>query len=386
MIMSAALNLLRKSEGRLRSRAGQLRAGLGVVVASTCISLSVFILGAASSDPPPRFESDHPVIGYRDRPVEGGVDWLIGMWDGSTVLAVATDPFLSRPDDLMESRSHYAYRAQRIGLPWMLWAVSFNGRVDPLSCLVGMVALSVGLVSLAVWQMAGRRRVALIVCVVNAVPGVFVAMRWASPDLPAAAALLLGLVAWNSGQRRRAGALWIVAVLIRETSIIGPLAVIARSLLVRRDRLGSLLTGVPALAAGAGWQLVVRWRVGPASGADGNLGLPSVDSWQHLGRADGLVLLAVSLYLSLLASSIFAAVRSNGVTRWIAAGHLVLALALGPVVLGSWQFFSRVLILPTVLCLALAIQLSGQPRRPRTEGRALVLVSAAGSSASRSHE
>src|SRR4051794_27499338 len=240
-------------------------------------------------------------------------------YDGQFIYRMALDPFPDTQTGHGITFDSSAYRAQRVVTPALAWAVDHATPAGPaLSLLVvNVLALLVGA------YFAGRlvRRLGG-----HAAWGVLLVLSFATViplarDLtePVAwAATLAALELWLAGRRPWAAALFTVAVLARETSLLVPAGLGIWALigwLRSRDRraLPAVAWLLLPLVVEIGWQLYLRsvWGELPIRTGKENVGTPFVGVLRTLTDVDGAQAHPVweAERLAVLALVIWAAVR-----------------------------------------------------------------------------
>lgn len=233
-------------------------------VAVICTMLAAASMGAAIlSVSGSMIGSSEPMFSPAYRPPQNRLEVRFDLHDGQASAALAMDPTLARPEIWPGGESELAYRASRPVIGWLGWLGSF-GRPGAVAWALTVISVvSVGLLGYAAArfaQMIGRRGDLMVSIFV--LPGtVAVAVFPGLCDALASALALLGVVAWLGGRRAVGVALFVVAALSRETTLLLPLALAASELVKRRRLDAPLPLAVPFVAYGA-WISVVRLRVG----------------------------------------------------------------------------------------------------------------------------
>jgi hypothetical protein len=359
---------------------------LGAALAGMVVAVFA-LLGTGHPWDQPRWTApdDHPVVDARGREVDGWLEHLVMRADGTSFEALAQDPTLARAATAFQDRGTAAYRAQRIGGAWTVWAIS-GGRPDRIPAALAAVqvlaagALAAATAHLALRAGAGRRAVWAWSAV--ATPGGLAAVSWFGSDVLAVALALWGVIAAVDHGRRATGLVLLVcAVLTRDSTVV---FAAAAALVTWRSTKGwsAALLGVPAVAGGA-WMLIVRARIGawPSEGDPGNVTVP-FSALRTIGHLDGTLVAPALLAVVIAAAGLFAAARTTGWLRWVVVAHLLLGSAMGVPVWGTWEGFARVLLpvqVGTVVALACrrAALTDGRPEAPvqlRTNSRSVARV------------
>ncbi|QXC59747.1 hypothetical protein KSP35_15345 [Aquihabitans sp. G128] len=224
---------------------------------------------------------------------------------------------------------------------WVDWAASLGGQRALLApAILTLGALAIGLLPAATGAVAdalGRelRRPELVLLA----PACLAFLRWPGLSEPLAAVLVLvGLARWLRDDRGWALALFTVAALTRETSLLVPVGIgLSIAWSTRRLR-PALPLAVPAIAYAA-WAVVVRIRVGAFPAGSAQMGLPVqglVQAIPHWGLPE------VATFLALAACSWLTWRSRNLVLRNIVVAHLAFLAFLGPLVWWFWWGFGRV--------------------------------------------
>ncbi|MBL9206006.1 MAG: hypothetical protein JNN01_13020 [Opitutaceae bacterium] len=290
---------------------------------------------------------EHPVFVHREH----------GGYDGLYYAQIALDPTLRDPG-LPRAIDNLSYRARRILPPALAWAGGWGRpdwiiRIYPWLNVIAWLALAAVL-----WRLLDvttlRGLVAWIGVLFSA--GALASVRLALTDL-IALALLAGALLAAERLRGRAGVACLsLAVLSRETSVLGLAGLLTRPWFSRRN-----IAAVVAVAAPlALWLAYVRWRVGPADAGWSNLTLPVV-GWIEKLIASTQALqtvqdrpLAWTTFLATLALSVQALYV---VTRWqwtqtwwrLGAAYTLLFLTLGTAVWEGFPGAATRVLLPLTL-------------------------------------
>jgi hypothetical protein len=196
-----------------------------------------------------------------------------GGYDGLYYAQIALDPTLRDPG-LPRAIDNLSYRARRILPPALAWAGGLGRpdwiiRIYPWLNVIAWLALAAVL-----WRLLDVTTLRGLVAWTGVLfsAGALASVRLALTDLIALALLAAALLAAER-QRGRAGVACLsLAVLSRETSVLGLAGLLTRPWFSRRN-----VAAVVAVAAPlALWLAYVRWRVGPADAGWSNLTLPVV--------------------------------------------------------------------------------------------------------------
>jgi hypothetical protein len=251
-----------------------------------------------------------------------------------------------------------SYRATRIGLPLLAWALALG---DAGAAIFVYQLLCWVLAAFCVWVVARWLEdeghspwwaAPLIFC-----SGIVTSIYSSLPD--AAACTLLVLALWLHSRERR-GAFLIVAIssLVKETNLIAAAATGLSDLRSRRYRRAALQLGVP-VAAVVAWSIWVRTRPGfQAFDVNANFGVPfawipeklsqSMDALEIMGLA-GLLLAVIAL------AALLPSLREWTATTFTYAGMVIMALFLTRMVyIPIWWNYTRVLLPLPVLAVVLA--------------------------------
>ncbi|MFO1451176.1 MAG: hypothetical protein U1F61_23660 [Opitutaceae bacterium] len=206
---------------------------------------------------------EHPVFVHREH----------GGYDGLYYAQIALDPTLRDPA-LPRAIDNLSYRARRILPPALAWGLGLGHdawiiRIYPwlnVAAWLGLAAILWRL--LPVTTLHGLTAWSGVLFSAGALASV----RLALSDLIALTFLAGSLLALEQSRARRSSALLSLAVLSRETSVLGLAALWTRPWLSWRN----VLVTVVATAPLALWLAYVRWQVGPADAGWSNLTLPVV--------------------------------------------------------------------------------------------------------------
>jgi hypothetical protein len=225
--------------------------------------------------------------------------------DGQQFYAVARAPM--HLDEVSAQLDRPNYRLQRPLYPWLAWLLHPTGGGGGL--VVAMLAVGVGALvggGLATGALsASWGGPPWLAALFPVLPGSYVALRISTADSLALALAVGAVVLAERDRRWPAVAAAAGAVLAKEPM----LAVLAGYALWRRDRLGALLTAVPAAAALA-WAAVVRLATPSADPEIGEVTWPfagfadSASKW--VDRVDLWALAAVATALALAAAALAA--------------------------------------------------------------------------------
>jgi hypothetical protein len=244
--------------------------------------------------------------------------------DGETFWVLARDPALRHGTETGRNFDHPTYRAQRILYPWLAAPWRVGGEQALLWGLIVTNVVAVALGTYALTRLAlesGSSWKAGLAFALN--PLVVVALLFDLSDIVALAALVAAVLLVQRRQFGGAVVAGCVAVMTKETSIFGLLAVatLARGVPARRR---VALVAVP-VALAAGWAVYVRWRLGSsASGLENFVVVPFSgfvdayrDGWKPTADWGNAALGVVLIPLAVLI-----------VERWRRSRTIVMAAAL----------------------------------------------------------
>ena len=285
-------------------------------------------------------------------------------YDGQFFAALTIDPLLLRPET-PGRLDMPSYRAGRIGLPLAAWIVVLGNRPAALHAYL-ILAWLLGL--LGVWVAArwleeeGRSPWEALPLALSL--GLVVTMTRGMPDAAAASLLLLAI--WREVRGRSgAVALLVAASLVRETSLVG---VVALAVVRWRQgrRWGAAAAAVVPGAALLGWRAWVFSRPGVQGVGVLNLGVPLVWAPAKLSAPWTIDSIPETVALAALALAVVALIamlprwRSFGLAAWTYAGIVLLVLMVGePIYADRWAFGRVTCALPM-----LAVPLAAMEARP----------------------
>lgn len=294
-------------------------------------------------------------------------------YDGQFFAALAVDPLLLRPETPARLDTP-SYRAGRIGLPLAAWIVALGNRPAALHAYL-FLAWLLGL--LGVWVAArwledeGRSPWEALPLALSL--GMVAAMTRGMPDAAAASLMLLALRREALG-RTGVVALLVGASLVRETSMVGAVALALVRWRQGRRREAVAAVVVPAVVI-LGWRAWVLSRPGVQGVGVLDLGVPLVWIPHKLARPWTLDSIPETAALVALALAIVALAallprwRSLGPAAWTYAGIVLLVLMLGePIFADRWAFGRVTCALPM-----LAVPLAAREDRS-VDGRLLRAV------------
>jgi hypothetical protein len=280
-----------------------------------------------------------------------------GGYDGLYYAQIALDPTLRDPG-LPRAIDNLSYRARRILPPALAWAGGLGRpdwiiRIYPWLNVIAWLALAAVL-----WRLLDVTTLHGLVAWTGVLfsAGALASVRLALTDLIALALLAAALLAAER-QRGRAGVACLsLAVLSRETSVLGLAGLLSRPWFSRRNVAAVIAVAAPL----ALWLAYVRWRVGPADAGWSNLTLPVV-GWIEKLIASSHALqtvqdrpLAWTTFFATLALSVQALYV---VTRWqwtqtwwrLGAAYTLLFLTLGTAVWEGFPGAATRVLLPLTL-------------------------------------
>lgn len=342
------------------------------IVASTVAI--VFVAASLSSPDPIREGSALPYVSLYDHPANK-LESNLNQGDGQAFAALAQDPLLQRPEVFRQGAAEAAYRAQRPLFGWLGWALS-GGQAGlvPMALLVLSV---VGFVSLAMAVGAellhrGGSPMWALVAVLS--PGALVTLDWSGPDAMAAAAAVGAVGCWMRGRQGDAIVLLVAAALLRETTLIVPVALSVHALALGEARVRDVIGLAIPFVVFVGWVGVVWVRLGalPTDAGQGRLGTPFAGLADAAGAWSTTDYVAASVLLGFGLGGLVLARRDPA--TWVAAAFGLVSTLLGSEVWRRAEDFGRVL-LPMVafgaVAVGAAVRRGGDHRRlePITEPR-----------------
>jgi hypothetical protein len=233
-----------------------------------------------------------------------------GGYDGQFFYYLAWDPLLhayhadpKRFDGLYDTPP---YRFGRIGYVWLTWLASLGDwhRFPKMMVWLDLAGIFVAAFALAV---AARDAGANVLwgLVALFIPAFWQSLETTLPEPIAAGLLLLGFLFWSRGRWLRAAVLLAISLLVRETGL-ALVAVLAVTMLLRKERWPAIAMTTVAVTPFALWHLYVGWILWPDWGWQGFffkpelIGLPFVgffDMWAHVRTGDYEMDLAPAAYL-----------------------------------------------------------------------------------------
>lgn len=208
---------------------------------------------------------ENPVFVYENK----------GGYDGLYYAQIATDPSLGDPD-LPKAMDNLPYRSRRILSPALAWV--FAGG-DPLGAVHVYAFLNIGfwlLLALLLWRLLDVKDLfpflawaGLLFCA-----GVMSSFRLSLSDLPSLVLLAGALLLAEKKRTGSAVSLLALAILARETAVLGALGLKREFPRHLRALVSWLLLGLAAVLPFVLWLLYSRWRVGPGDQGWSNLHLP----------------------------------------------------------------------------------------------------------------
>lgn len=195
--------------------------------------------------------------------------------DGQAFGSLALDPLLSRPQAWTDGRTQVAYRAARPVLGWLVMLTSFGsaGRASwslAVWTVVGIALMAAAAAALCTQSERSPTALPLLLTL----PGVFGLIVFAGlSDGLATGFVLLGLTFWLRDRDTPAAALFVLAALTRESTLLVPLALAAVVPFARRSRKLAL-----PVAAYAGWVAIVWLRLHalPTAARQSHIGVPLI--------------------------------------------------------------------------------------------------------------
>lgn len=329
---------------------------------SACLAvlLALVVLGLQVRTVPSPYvvPEQHPLAAYAGQTLQDRIEILASEADGSSFLLVSRDLSLGDAAADFGDRDHAAYRSQRIVPALLTWMFGARPWSLALVVLFGLGAIAAALVVLL-----PRVPLALAAAATVLNPGSMATVEWLSSESVANGFGLWGVVAWRTGRRWPAVALWTLAVLSRDTAVLYPLVVgcteAVRAIRAARTPVSSLAAVIaaewPLLCvplAYLGWGAVVHARIGswPWGGeASGNLSLIPFGPVLRgdLGVLDRHVGPSLAV-LALVGLGLAVSGRLASLTPLVLA-HGLLLVVLGPLVWARWDYFARLVTLPMVV-------------------------------------
>lgn len=277
-------------------------------------------------------------------------DLVLVRGDGQAYATLAQDPLLADQTTFLGNRATFAYFANRPVFPFLGWVLSAGQpALVPLalSVVVGLAtaAALAGAVTLVQEQYPDRRE--LWALGILLLPGSLTGIVWVEPGMLGLAFAVWGVVWWLRGDEHRwlAVALFVGAVLSRETMLLVPLALALHGLVIGRRPLRAFLPLLVVPAVMLAWSQLVRWRVGVGPerfGMHQNIRPPFVGLVDGFGRWElqewAVFVLAVLLFGLLLAR------HARDLCTWIAVAFILFSLVAGAYVWETWEGFGRVFL------------------------------------------
>jgi hypothetical protein len=252
-----------RSGGRGQASPGRT-AGLTAALAFALLLLAAGVVVA----PPTGARPYAPAF----RGAQDGPAAMMNRHDGQAFGSLALDPLLAHPERWTEGAPALAYRASRPLLGWLVGLTSLGSSERAAWSLLVWTAVGIGMVAAAAAALSRRwSRSPNWVPLLLVVPGIAGQLLFPGlSDGVATGLVLVGLAWWIDGRDRGAVALFCLAVLCRETTLLVPLAL----LLTAGWRRGRILL-VPA-GAYAAWVGIVWLRLHalPSDASQGRIGIP----------------------------------------------------------------------------------------------------------------
>ena len=323
---------------------------LTVTIGAGLFLLLQILAGPAPGSPGPRSEK---LIFAQP---QSRAEVMVARLDGGFFAEIGADPSLGLlRKAYSDNPGGAAFRASRPVTGWLAWAGSLGGRRPLLApALFVITALTMGLATWAVQDgVAARGNRARFPAVAVLMPGMLIVMI--APGLCDPLAAAFSVAAFGLNRRGRFGwavALFSVAMLTRETTILVAGGVALADMWRSRSLRPALLVAVP-VAAFMLWNTVVHQIVGAwffQAGA-GQMAAP------FTGLIDGIALwgpMEVVTAGVLVVTLVVMWRTGDPELRAIAAVHVVFALVMGEIVWKVWWGFGRVL-LPVQLLALLAL-------------------------------
>jgi hypothetical protein len=315
---------------------------------------SLFVAGSIGAANPRCCGHGHPYVTLYDRD-RSQIEALLVTGDGQAFGALAQDPLLAHPG-VMPAPGEYSYRAQRPVWGYLAWMASF-GQAELVGWVLAVLTVvSFGLACAAAAALLAERGASpwWALLVILAAQETLSSL---TPELLAFALLALGVMLWERDRRWSAVAVLCIAVLTRESIVVGIVALGAWELWSHRGdgraaRRRALPLAVPCATYFA-WIGFLRVRLGtwPSTSSHARLTAPGVGLLDALALAHprGLVV-GVLVAIGLCVAAVLLAPRDP--LTWIAIGFAAFATTFNSKVwLGDG--FTRTLI-PLYACAATA--------------------------------
>lgn len=295
---------------------------IALVVTVAAFALALARIATIDSVPEPA-DDDHFFTTTYDPP-QDRLQKVITIADGQAWAALAQDPTFSHPEVFKPGTAEFVYRAQRPVFGLLVWGAS-GGQAGavPVALLV-LTCLGVGALAYAATLLADQQgRVRRYAWLAAVLPGSMLVVVIMGPEPLSVALAVLGVYWWLERPRRLAWAVvaLTVAVLMRDTLVLVPLAMAAWELVHNRSGLRRVLPlAIPPLGY-ATWVVVLRIRWGywsnQSSSGRGRLDLPFRGWIGAIGdvgviRTGSFVLGAILLAIAIVR-------HRESVLTWIAA-------------------------------------------------------------------
>lgn len=315
-------------------------------------------------------------------------------YDGQFYAQLAVDPTLRNPQ-LTDACDNFAYRAQRIGLPWMAYVLGLG---NP-----WLILNVYGLLNIAFWFVlcvmlrrhlwANNLRSQFLIVGILWNSGVLISVGRALTDLPALVLSMLSVILMDflGNQQESKGEykfksmatkslgmlIGAFAALTKETAILSLPALVKWKLPLPIPKIiqAIVVCGIIALPAVV-WTLLVRYRFGNEVGSLSNFTYPLVGfldkllvTWRELFSGfPRMPILELIAPWSILVQVIYLLRYPKWHDKWwrFGIGFAILALFIGPLVWATQSAYSRVLLPLTVsfnICLFAANLPQVQHRR-----------------------
>ncbi len=324
----------------------QLVRSLVAVGFVAAVMAGVVVGAAIASQPSPCCFGKRPYVSLYDRPLSR-VNAVLAEGDGQAFAAIARDPLLRRPGVMAEGE--FSYRAQRPVWAYLDWVAALGqpnltawalAALTVLSCAGASVVIGLLLVERGTspWWSLGLPVVAL------------EALREFTPELLALALFGAGLCLWQRDRRAWSIVALSLAVLTRETLLVGVVTLGAWECLhTRRWGRGALRRAAPLLVPTGTyvvWILVLEIRVGtlPFDRSQGRVGLPGVGFITSLERGAAPVELLTWAAAAVVLCAAALTVAHGDILAWITAAYVVFASMLGESVWSTNSGYTRTLL------------------------------------------
>ena len=284
-----------------------------------------------------------------------------GGYDGQYYAQLATSPALRDPG-LPVAIDNLGYRARRMLLGWIAWVVGLGEPVAVVRAYAWLNLFFWGILAVGLWRMfpPGEWRTTAAWAGLLFASGTLHSVRFALTDL-AALTLLAGALWQLERGRGGQGVGWLsLAVLARETSVLGAVALLPEAGAKRGDWARACVRGLLVILPLAVWLVYLRLNVGSPETGQRNFSWPVVEfvnkwcaTWVSLELESNRWLAVSSLLvqLALTVQLLFLIIRPQWNNLWwrLGAVYGVLLLLLGPAVWEGLPGAAMRVLLPLTL-------------------------------------